>query len=115
MYTFYKIRKEQRLALVNEALAHAYDTRTNQLDCSVSYRRMPTDKTIPEILDITTKAEYSHFVFIIHRGEHFEDYIEVGVRVEEDGIDYFIFIEINKDALEHFINKYKLTEMGDMK
>jgi len=110
MGVFYDIEKSSRLSLVREAAEKAYKTSTYKLECSISARRQLIDKTIHEILDITTRANFNHFVFVMRDGFQEDDYIEVAVRTEEAGIDYFIIIEMNKDNLDHFIDKYNLAQ-----
>ncbi|KKN67707.1 hypothetical protein LCGC14_0458520 [marine sediment metagenome] len=115
MDIFYNLNhiKDKR-SFLEDCISHSYDVKCDELDCSKSMARIMTDKTSKEILDITKNAGFIHWSFIMRKPIAFLDegktYIEAGLRVSEysGSVDYFIWIYINIEKLDYFVEKYKI-------
>lgn len=107
---------EDKRAWMEDCIDQSYNVKCDELDCSKSFSRIMTTKTVPEILDIIDKAGFIHWVFIIRHPVIPLDgkipYIEAGLRISEGylgAIDYFIWIYIDIKRLDYFIEKYQMV------
>ena len=108
---FYICEKGHEIEMLYAAKEKAYYTRCEELDCSKSFARVPTKKTFDEIVNISRKSSFRHFVFILRlEGFGKAKHIETGLRCssKEGNIDYFIFLELDWKHLKEFTGKYKL-------
>jgi hypothetical protein len=108
----YKIPKGKAAEILGKALALSRNVKVDQLDCSVSVRRQPTDKTILEVL--TLGLENSSFYHFIHReGMNWldeEEYYDVGLSTCGLTPDYFLWIKLSIEQGNKLIQDYNLDE-----
>lgn len=89
---------------------------TDELDCSKSFARKPSNKTREEVLEICLKNK-SHFVFIF-RDQSFLDkdspfaqnYWDVGCSTLCNNPDYFLWIKLTEEQGCNLAKKHKLKE-----
>jgi len=96
-------------AFLEDCVSKSYKTRCDELDCSKSFSRVNTEKTLNEILGMISESRFVHCVFIIRNPifKYEKQDIEAGLRLT-NGIDYFIWINIEINHLDYFTNKYEL-------
>lgn len=110
MHTFYKISKDIFYNILEEALLDSdLNLKLDQLDCSKSWSRQDTSKSLEEIITISKKDVDCHYSFI-HRVNPIKEYLEIGLRTDENNIGYFIWVLLPVDRLEQYITKYKLEK-----
>ena len=115
MDKFYKITdKKDIVNLVYDAHQKSDKCNLSELNCSVSFARQKTDKSLFDIVKMMDVADFNHFVFIIRDDFIWrnEKYIEVGIRLHKnsDVVDYFIMIFLDIKHLQYFVEKYKLIK-----
>lgn len=125
---FYEVKKEQQEELLYEAKELAEKTVWDATDwlnkrgvsideLTVRPRRECNDKSFDEVWDIYKNSGFQHYVFIRRNSSTFnpniKDYLEIGIRTNERSTDkdYFIFINLDVEHEEYFINKYKLERL----
>lgn len=114
--TFYNINHiKNKTKFLKDCISKSYRVRLDELDCSISFRRMPTKASIDDIFKISdTKGSFVHYVFIVRRtilGNE-KPYIEAGLSTKLSGArkEYFIWINIKLEKLDYFIKKYKIKK-----
>jgi hypothetical protein len=102
---------------------HALRTDIDKLDCSVSFRREPTDKPFSETVKlITSKAVgyfrivilggYAHTRGVVENGQVVSNLMELFIRSIQVGeVEYFIFMYLRADRLEDLMKKYPLRRL----
>ena len=110
----FKIPPAQAKEVLEEAISLSRNV-VDQLDCSVSFCRQETNKTIPEVLEMGLNGKRTHYHFI-HRpklSEIKDDYFDIGLSTMfPGGTDYFLWIELDWDTGWNLANKYKLERMA---
>lgn len=107
----YKIPKSKREKILREAIKVASQVRVDQLDCSVSCARQPTDKTVEEVLKLGLNDAHTLYSFILRAGQGmYEDYYDVGLSTIGVRPEYFLWIELSIDNGLALIKKFKLKE-----
>jgi hypothetical protein len=107
----YKIPKGKAAEILGKALALSRDVKVDQLDCSVSFARQKTDKSILEVLTLGLENS-SHYHFI-HRSALFADeepYYDVGLSTCGLAPEYFLWIKLNIEQGNKLIQDYNLDE-----
>lgn len=115
MPKFYKYPKSIARELILEAKSLSFHYWLDELDCSVSFHRKSTEKTLDEIINLC-ETEPAHFTLIercdsigrFHDHDH-ENYYEVGASTLGIGINYFIWILVSIEDGEKLIKKYELS------
>lgn len=107
-YDIEKLDKDKIIELLNEAKDLSYEIKIEELNCSKSWARKPIDLTFDEIID---KADGDTMFVFVHRLGYpeWDHYLEIGFRTS-DSINYFLFICVDEDKKEYFINKYNLKK-----
>jgi len=112
---FYNVEHiRDKSKFLKDCISKAFRVKVDELDCKISFRRMPTKKSADDIIKMAKeneKAGHCFHVFIIRNyvfGK--EPYIEAGVSTNKPlEKEYFIFIYIKLDKLDYFVKKYKLS------
>ena len=112
-YNLHYIKNKREF--LEDCIRQSYKIKCDELDCYKSFHRIKTDKSTDEILDITNKSGYNHWVFIIRDRDFItgKRYIEAGVTTIENRIDYFIWAYINLEKLDYFVDKYDLETINE--
>ena len=108
-YNIAKLSKKNKVALIKDAIKLAHYKEVDQLDCSVSFARQPTDKTIEEVFQIGIKNKCTHYNFIYREplcGE--EEYFDVGFATMGLHPEYFLWLRLDINVAQELIDKYKL-------
>jgi hypothetical protein len=108
---FYNIDNIQdKKAFMADCISNSYLVLCDELDCSKSWARVRSDKTSDEILDLIDDSDFVHYVFIVDVMDFVggDKFINTGLRVSSDSVDYFIFAHINIELLDYFVKKYDL-------
>jgi hypothetical protein len=100
---------------LRKALSLAFDVRVDQLDCSVSWTRQPTDKTIEEVLQLCLAAKNSHYVCILRDERDYvtgKMYYDIGAStMNTQDTDYFLWINIDMEPAEKLIKEFNLERL----
>lgn len=112
MPKFYKYPKSIARKLILEAKSLSFHHWLDELDCSVSWCRKSTEKTLDEIINLCENNS-AHFTLIerqdtLARYFGHETYYEIGASTLGIGVDYFIWILVSIEDGEKLIKKYKL-------
>lgn len=123
---FYDIRKmsvEEKKELLTDAYENSYYYHIDKLDCNISFARQQIkDAKFEDYIDLLDQR--AHTVFI-KRGGYYEGdeepktssgwrnehCIEVGFSTMNVGVDFYMFIYVNLDKLNYFIEKYGLKRL----
>lgn len=108
----YQIPPKEAKEILKAAIAVSKIIRVDELDCSKSFTRQSTDKTVEEVLEIGLNNSKTHYNFI-YRDMSFngqKDYWDVGFCTICLNPDYFLWIELEPDKGYEIINKFKLKE-----
>ena len=94
--------------IIEEAISLASNVYTDELDCSKSWSRQKTNKTVEEVfkLGLSNKETFWNF-FLRDAVGNRESYADVGCRVC-GLVDYFLWITLSIDNAEKLIKKYNL-------
>lgn len=107
----YKIDREKATVILKDAAALSNNVQVDQLDCSKSWARIKTDKTLDEILDIGLKDHRTLYNFIYRYPVGIEEeYFDVGLSTMASP-SYFIWIKLDIKNGIKLINKYKLEPL----
>jgi hypothetical protein len=114
----YKLTPSVAKKLLPEAINVAESVKVDQLDCSVSWRRQPTDKTIEEVLALGLSNPDTIYSFI-YRDQSFLpqeypencDYWDVGFRTDTPQAEYFLWIRLHIKSGEELVKKYDLERI----
>ncbi len=113
MPKFYKYPKSIARELILEAKSLSFHSWLDELDCSVSFCRKSTEKTLDEIIHLC-ETNPAHLTLIercdsIGRFHDHENYYEIGASTLGIGVDYFIWILVSIENGEKLIKKYELS------
>jgi len=104
--------------LLPDAIKLARMVRVDELDCSVSFKRQKSNKTVDEMLTLCLDKSIKVLWHFIYRDQSFlpqeylenRDYWDVGFSTLTTGPSYFLWIELEvKDGYD-LVKKYKLKE-----
>lgn len=107
-----------REACLREAMRISHHVHCDQLDCSVSVQRQPTDLTPEQLLEMGLNERRTHYHFI-RRDEAFpcdgplyqNGYYDVGLStIRSEGPDYFLWIRLTIEQGDRLIEKHGLYE-----
>ena len=104
---YYKFPKTIARELIKEAESLSFHKWCDELDCSVSFARKNTKKTLDEILDLSDSVP-TLFTFI-ERDNPDGHHYEVGASTLPIGVSYFIWILVSIENGEKLIKKYNLN------
>ncbi len=112
----YNFNKPIAAALLTDAIAISYATRVDQLDCSVSFARQPTKKTVEEVIAIGLHKDTSTLFNFIYRDMSFlpqeypenHNYWEIGFSTLCLTPDYFLWINLLPEDGYKLVKKYGL-------
>jgi hypothetical protein len=108
-YDIDKLTSAERIELLHEAKNMSYNWWVDYLDVEISFARQSIEMNFEDILKRINTS--THFVFIHRRGIIGEKpHLEIGFRTMEEK-DHFLFIYIEENKKEYFINKYRLKEI----
>ena len=105
MSLFYKLPKDIA-PLIQDCINSAENIVCDQLDCSVSARRQPTDKTMEEIIAMDT----IRFNFIFRPYQNIYQFVAATFNCSTD---YFVWIDIPPLKGDKIINKYNLKPINN--
>jgi hypothetical protein len=114
-YAIHKLSFKNKIKLLKEAKELCFRWWEDILDCNISFQRQKIEMSFEEALSKCDKN--THFVFIHRRGyvswrernELMDGWrFEVGYRTMTGPVDYFLWIEIDEDKIDGFIQKYNL-------
>lgn len=106
--TFF-IFPQNKKEFLEDCMAVADKTWVDELDCSKSWLRQPTDKTPVEVLELGLKIK-SHYTFIFRQGYGHPDYFEAGLSTICKTPDYFLWINLSVEQGLKMIEKWGLKE-----
>ena len=90
------------------------EQRIEELDCEKSFHRKKSDKTLNEILEILSEAACPFYSFILRNNysqfDNVGNYWEFCASTFKDGVEHFLWIEINKEDGDKLVEKYKLIK-----
>ena len=104
---FYDFPKERFWEIVDDAIKLAFNVRVDELNCSTSWSRQVTDKTVEEVIEILKADKKCHQVFIHRR--YFENHLEIGgstMSRQKNDITYYLWITVDIEHLQFFIDRY---------
>lgn len=112
--TPYVIPKDKAREILELAISVALDVRVDQLDCSISWARQPTDKNIEEVLEIGLSKSNTHYNFIYRDmsviTNSSEDYWDIGFSTIALKPDYFLWITLQPENGWEIVKKYNLQK-----
>lgn len=102
-YTFKKKHTEEVLRAFLEICDSAW---TDELDCTKSFRRIPSEKSVEEVLCMIVKGE-SHRAIILRDVSLSKEgkYWDVGGSTMTGNPDYFLWIKVSFDKGEQLIER----------
>jgi hypothetical protein len=104
----FKVPKSRAEECIREALKLSYFVNVDELDCSKSFARQPTNKTVGEILEIGFKYKSTLYNFIYKDvafvGE--EPYYDVGFSTVGLKPEYFLWLKLTPENGQKLIEKY---------
>lgn len=109
----YKIPKDKRKDLFEEALALSFRHWCDKLDCRVSIARVKTDKTPEWILNRYLKqGDNAHWTFIERLDSRYgqTDHFQICVSGLADHPNYFLWILVAIKDGENLVRKYDLNQ-----
>jgi hypothetical protein len=106
--TFFVFPQNKKQFLEN-CMAVADKVWADELDCSKSFARQRTDKTVEEVLEIGLNTK-SHYTFIFREGYGQPDYFETGLSTIGNTPDYFLWINLEVGQGLKMIEKWGLKE-----
>lgn len=108
----FSIRPDIARDVLTEAMTLATSIRVDHLPGG-SFRRMPTQKNIPWVLNHILESIRPHFAFI--EREPFADddlpYFDVGASTMCNSPEYFLWIHVPPESAETLIEKYSLERL----
>lgn len=108
-YDINKLPQSKIVELLNEAKELSYNWWIDILDAAVSFSRQNIDMSFEDALKRIDKS--THFVFINRKGHPDREHrLEIGFRTMKVK-DHFLFIYIDEDKLEFFLDKYGLEKL----
>ncbi len=110
MNIHYSIPKDKREEILCAAIEIAYFVKVDQLDCSKSWMREDTDKTVEEVLNIGLNDKNTLYSFILRGAFQDNTYYEAGLSTIGFKIDYFLWINLSLENGQKIIDKYGLTD-----
>lgn len=98
MYNTLRLSLDQKIKLLQRGKELCETWWVDILDCSKSFCRQKIDMSFEEIM---SKYDGSHLA-VIHRNLHPENHLEVGFRISEGSVDYFLFIILDPKHIPEF-------------
>ena len=117
----YDINYDNHLSVFKDALKIARKVFIDELDCSKSFCRKRSNKTLEEMLEMAKDRSLRHHFVFIHRDQSFlpQDFIEdgknpnrnywdIGFSTRVGNPDYFLFIEVEEKDGFDIVEKHNL-------
>lgn len=107
-----EIPSENIEKFLSKSISSSYEVKVDQLDCSKSFHRVPTDKSVEEVLNILLNTE-SHYVMIYRSMEFFgeDDYWDVGGSTMTSNPEYFLWIRLKPEVGYDIIKEFNLKQI----
>lgn len=108
----FKIPVAKREEVARAAIEVAEHVYCDKLDINVSIRRVPTTKTVDEVLQMCLDDSNSHWVFIERTPEWCgnDGHFDVGSSTMGLNVDYFLWIRVPIPAGNSLISRFKLED-----
>jgi hypothetical protein len=103
----YRLPKSLAHAVIESAKAEAKRVWVDQLDCSVSFSRQKTTKTVDEVLEMALNSPRTLWSFII-RYDLEPSYADIGCATMTNPVDYFLWIETSAEVAEKLAKRFCL-------
>ncbi len=84
----------------------------DKLDCNISYSRQKVDLSIKEFWKIFDDTKIYNFKIVLRRGFYKVHFGEILLTAwdKENGVTYYLWVNISKEKLDEFNLKNKITE-----
>jgi hypothetical protein len=105
----FKIPLTKAKQVLEAAMALAYHVYCDELDCSKSFSRQPTNKTPQEVFEIGLKTPRTLYTFIYRDWE--KKFFDVGLSTIGQVPNYFLWISLDIENGEKLIKKFKLKSL----
>ena len=106
----YRVPRELAEKIIRECLELSDFTSVDELDCSKSFARQVTDKTVSEVLKIgfNNKATLYNFIYRPDLYGYYEAYFDIGFCTIGIKPEYFLWLNLTPENAQNIIDKYKL-------
>lgn len=116
MQQSYRIPLAKARQVLEAAMALAYHFYCDELDCSKSFARQPTDKTSREVLEIGLRTPGTLYNFIYRDYRAWDkEFFDVGLSTIGQAPNYFLWISLDIEDGEKLIKKFKLKPLWKLK
>jgi len=112
---FYKVSEDNEFNLLYDAKEKADYVWLTELNPEESFNEVKLEKTFDEIVEIYKKTPlFNRYLIFIKKNRaeldpEYENFLEVELKcTTEDGIIYFILIQLDSKFEKYFFDKYKL-------
>jgi len=104
---FYKLPRSKAKVVIQEAMSISDSIVVDELNCSKSFRRVPTSKTPLEIFSMGLEQENTMWNFIIRKS--YCGSTDIGLSTMPlDGVSYFLWIRMSHEKAIDLANKHEL-------
>ncbi len=114
----YKVNLEDVPAFIRDCLTLDNINSVETLDCHNSFlRQRRDDLSNKEVLDIIYESNHKFFSFILRKGYFHKfgnSYFEFCASGMKDGVEYFLWIEIEEESGFKLVEKYKLKKNDEL-
>lgn len=110
---FFKLPRNKAEKVIHEAIALSKSIIVDELDCSKSFRRQPTTKSVAEVFLMGVRNKDTMWNFII-RNRKWNDLISTDIGFSTmpiHGVSYFLWINLEIDAAYKLAEKHKLKRL----
>jgi len=109
-YNTEELTQEEHIEILLKARELSHTQWCDMLDCSKSRRRVESDKTFEEIIELIKIVDYC-FSFIFRDVEGFNEtnYLEIGINTFGQP-SYFIWLQLDPMKIHEFLSEYKIKE-----
>jgi len=106
---FYYLPKAKE-EFLRKAINVAYSVKVDKLDCSESFARQPTSKTVEEVLQICLASRNTHYTCILRDETEYggKKYYDIGASTIGAAPNYFLWIYVDVESAEKLIREYNL-------
>ena len=116
----YQIPKDIVADFAKDCLALQHYVKVDELDCSKSFARQKSELSLDEAFNVINNASFRHYSFILRTGFHSQfggwgaQYFEFCSSGEKDSVEYFVWIEVEKEDGLQLVEKYKLKKNDEL-
>jgi hypothetical protein len=108
--TPYLIPKSKAESVIRDAIKIAKSVKADQLNCSISIQRQPTDKSVEEVLRLALDSPRTLWNFIFHQDLGDGAYYDIGCCTMTLPTDYFLWIVVDPVQGEALVAKHGLEK-----